>query len=545
MALCRQREGLDRIRATVSLESNAMSQSDDAVQQNDLRSLAKDLSRLIRLAAESLDDEKVNEFALRLEEHLGAHPSSLNISTTRFPSHQLVDIHLAFEAWSGDGDRALGMIGFTGDHIGHWDMSDLLSPEHDVRVGALEYAEFPVSPDSTKTCVTRGAALLRDGGRTAAIVIRGSDPDEPMGGLLLAMLATDDAFGRSVMAELRVLSVRHSVIRGQVLSLGGGEGHRHGGLTFMRRPTLEREELVLPEDTIGRIERHVAGVAAHEERLRAAGLHLKRGVLLYGPPGTGKTHTVRYLLSQLKGRTAFVLSGQALGAITTACTLARIFTPSIVILEDVDLIASDRSFVSLGSNPLLFEVLNQIDGLGDDVDVTFLLTTNRVDVLERALSERPGRVDAAIEVGVPDADGRERLFRLYGRSAGIEAVPSDALAAAIEATEGRTAVFIREVVRRAALLFSERGSGPIRLSGELLAEAATAFVHDQEELAKSKLRGPEEPDAPPPPFGRAGLGARRVSYATRGHFGIMGPGGQFVLGGGPEEPPPYVTDETD
>ena len=48
----------------------------------------------------------------------------------------------------------------------------------------------------------------------------------------------------------------------------------------------------------------------------------------------------------------------------------------------------------MGTNPLLFEVLKQIDGLGDDVDVTFVLTTNRVDILERALAERPGRVDA-------------------------------------------------------------------------------------------------------------------------------------------------------
>jgi hypothetical protein len=52
---------------------------------------------------------------------------------------------------------------------------------------------------------------------------------------------------------------------------------------------------------------------------------------------------------------------------------------------------------SVGSNPLLFEVLNQIDGLGKDVDVTFLLTTNRVDILERALAERSGRVDAAAD----------------------------------------------------------------------------------------------------------------------------------------------------
>lgn len=128
-------------------------------------------------------------------------------------------------------------------------------------------------------------------------------------------------------------------------------------------------------------------------------------MLLYGPPGTGKTHTVRYLLSELTSLTTFVLSGRSLSLIGQACALARVFQPSMVVMEDIDLIAGDRSFGPVGANPLLFEVLNQIDGLGDDVDVTFLLTTNRVDILERALAERPGRVDAAVEIAPPDRGG--------------------------------------------------------------------------------------------------------------------------------------------
>src|SRR6202044_3815994 len=109
----------------------------------------------------------------------------------------------------------------------------------------------------------------------------------------------------------------------------------------------------------------------------------------------------------------------SLALIGQACGVARLLQPSLVILEDVDLIAADRSFGVMGTNPLLFEVLNQIDGLGDDVDVTFILTTNRVDILERALSERPGRVDAAVEIAPPDMEGRARLFRLYGAGLGL------------------------------------------------------------------------------------------------------------------------------
>jgi cell division protease FtsH len=165
----------------------------------------------------------------------------------------------------------------------------------------------------------------------------------------------------------------------------------------MCRPHLDRNELVLPDATLTSIERHVIEVATHRDRLHRAASISSEACFFTDPLVTGKTHTVRYLLSRLDTITAFVLSGQALQYIGQACAMARVLQPSIVILEDIDLIAGDRSFGPIGTNPLLFEVLNQIDGLGDDVDVTFLLTTNRVDILERALAERPRRVDAAIE----------------------------------------------------------------------------------------------------------------------------------------------------
>ena len=42
-------------------------------------------------------------------------------------------------------------------------------------------------------------------------------------------------------------------------------------------------------------------------------------------------------------------------------------------------------------------LLDAMDGVGADADVTFVLTTNRADILETALADRPGRVDLAIE----------------------------------------------------------------------------------------------------------------------------------------------------
>src|SRR5699024_7492754 len=114
---------------------------------------------------------------------------------------------------------------------------------------------------------------------------------------------------------------------------------------------LSRSEVVLPEQTLARIERHAFDIAQHRAALLDAGQHLKRGLLLYGPPGTGKTHTTRYLLGRLQGYTRLVLTGRALHTIGAVTELARGLEPAAVVLEDVDLVAEDRSS-GPGSSPV-------------------------------------------------------------------------------------------------------------------------------------------------------------------------------------------------
>jgi ATP-dependent 26S proteasome regulatory subunit len=245
----------------------------------------------------------------------------------------------------------------------------------------------------------------------------------------------------------------------------------------------------LPPDLLEGIERQVLGVARHAARLVASGQHLRRGVLLYGAPGTGKTHTVRYLLGRLPGVTVVLLSGGALGMIAAACSVARTLQPSVIVVEDVDLIAEERDHYP-GENPMLFQLLNEMDGLAADTDVTFLLTTNRADLLEEALAARPGRVDHAAELPVPDADARARLVRLYQGSLVLDLADLDTV---IARTEGVTASFIKELLRRAALQAaedeSEPAKGPVRVEDRHMAAALDQLLNTRNELTRVLLGG--------------------------------------------------------
>jgi ATP-dependent 26S proteasome regulatory subunit len=215
-------------------------------------------------------------------------------------------------------------------------------------------------------------------------------------------------------------------------------------------------------------------------------------VLLHGAPGTGKTHTVGYLLGQLPEATVIVISGRALGRIREACSVARSLQPAIVVVEDVDLIAEQRE-AQPGEHPLLFQLLNEMDGLNSAADVLFLLTTNRPDLLEPALADRPGRVDLAAELPLPDASARRQLIRLYQGHLVLDLAQPDTV---IERTDGVTAAFLKELLRRAALLSAEEEDddrdGPIHVTDAHLNAALDQLLDTRNQLTRVVL-GAEPP----------------------------------------------------
>ncbi|MEO1059109.1 MAG: ATP-binding protein, partial [Actinomycetota bacterium] len=207
----------------------------------------------------------------------------------------------------------------------------------------------------------------------------------------------------------------------------------------------------------------------------------------------------------MAGRTTIVLTGGAVAAVGQAGTIARSLQPATIVIEDVDLIAMDRQLPGGDHNALLFQLLNEMDGLAEDADVLFVLTTNRVEMLEPALAARPGRIDQAIELSLPDADARSRLIELYTGAA--VAADSDV----VDRLNGVAPAFIKELARRAELA---------RIAGVAANEAlATAFdamlEHATPVLRRTLAAGgdPEvEHDAPgehPPPTSPAPFGWRQ------------------------------------
>jgi hypothetical protein len=412
--------------------------------------LRRQLGRLVRQLLEEKDDDAEPVTGV-LRKHLGADAKDRPVIIEELHAWDLPNLQLALDAaltregWSS---RVVGLAGHAAHYHG-LGLGDLLSGGSWVPgIGAPSYVNAAVGPGTSMPCLAFAVVLVGSPDGPIALFVRRGDA-HGFGMPQLAVEAVDsrDGAAERLLADLRRLMDELDVYRGQVLTVKV-DPHGGGEIVFLERPSLSADELVLPAGVLERLELHVLGPTRHRDALVASRRHLSRGLLLWGPPGTGKTHTVRYLTGVARSATVVLLSGGTLGMVGAFAGLARRLAPALVVLEDVDLVAQERMFGPFGSSPILFELMNEMDGLGDDADVAFVLTTNRPDALEPALAARPGRVDLAVELPLPDEQARRRLLELYGRGLELELKDVDGV---VRRTAGVTASFIKELLRRAAL----------------------------------------------------------------------------------------------
>jgi hypothetical protein len=401
-------------------------------------------------------------FRRRLRDHFRCEPNQLPTLGEKFAVFDHVNLHFALEAEFGQTDCSVEAFGVINPHpyMGAT-LSMLMATggQEGVEEGPVEYANVTLDGDRVVACVQSGLFLVKRGDESLAVLVSGPAREyQPMAQVSVQVMAPSRTLAEEFLAGLRTAMRKRNVYRGHVISLSES---RTGNMEikFHKLPGVSRQNIILPIGLLERIERQTVRFSELSEKLVAAGRHLKRGILLHGPPGTGKTLTAMYVARAIRDRTVLLLTGRGQGMIEQSCALARTLQPAIVILEDVDLVAEERTRPGAAcAGPLLFELLNQMDGLADDADVLFLLTTNRPDILEPALAARPGRVDQAVEIPLPDAECRQRLFDLYSDKLALGKVNRETF---VQRTEGASAAFIREMMRKAALFAADESSATV------------------------------------------------------------------------------------
>ena len=426
-----------------------------------------------------------NEVVALVQETLGPAGLEQSVVARELAAFEHVNLQTALDSWTASAGRQVEVRGIVlPPHFGEIGLQQLMTGEAlpPVRLSAPAVVDLPNGPGSTLACLRLALIVVTDDAGRYVLLVQGPGEHRPTLSLEVAGLPVHQAQG--VLAELDRLRRALNVYRGRLVEVTPAPMGQVQ-LSFLDPPALARDDVVLPATVLDRIERHALGVAAHRAGLRAAGQHLKRGLLLYGPPGTGKTHSTRYLLGRMQEYTRLLLTGRSLGAVGSITELARELQPAVVVLEDVDLVAMDRSF-GPGGSPVLFDLLDAMDGAAPDADLLFVLTTNRADLLEPALAARPGRIDVAVDVDLPDAVSRRRLLELYGRDVPLRLTEDD-VTATVDRTAGVTASFLKELLRRAVLEALHDQDPVVEVGPEHLSRALDDLLDSNQRVTRALL----------------------------------------------------------
>lgn len=260
-----------------------------------------------------------------------------------------------------------------------------------------------------------------------------------------------------------------------MLQRRGGGGRRSGaaGHGKMRKNALVAPPSTRFADVAGCDEavdelHEVVAFLADPERFARVGARMPRGVILHGPPGTGKTLLAKAVAGEA-GTAFFAVSGSDFVDTFVGVGAARVrdlFAEArkqdkgaIIFFDEIDAIGRQRgggggSGSDSEREATLNQLLVELDGFGDRDRIVVMAATNRVDMLDQALT-RPGRFDRRVQVGLPAEAGRKAILEIYAANKPIEDVA--ALARVATVTAGFSGADLANLLNEAAIMAARDG----------------------------------------------------------------------------------------
>ncbi|QLK25561.1 CDC48 family AAA ATPase [Natrinema zhouii] len=262
-------------------------------------------------------------------------------------------------------------------------------------------------------------------------------------------------------------------------------------------PDVTYEDVGGLDDELEQVREMIELPMRHPELFRALGIEPPKGVLLHGPPGTGKTLIARAVASEIDAHFQTISGpeimskyyGESEEQLRDVFEEAAENEPSIVFIDELDSIAPKREDVQGDvERRVVAQLLSLMDGLEQRGEITVIGTTNRVDAIDPAL-RRPGRFDREIEIGVPDAAGREEILQIHTRSMPLaEDVDLERYA---ESTHGFVGADLENLAKEAAMTAMRRVRPELDLESEEIDAQALEAIEITEADFKSAMRGIE------------------------------------------------------
>ncbi|NUN24735.1 MAG: AAA family ATPase, partial [Candidatus Jettenia caeni] len=214
-----------------------------------------------------------------------------------------------------------------------------------------------------------------------------------------------------------------------------------------------------------------------------------KGILLYGPPGTGKTLMAKAVANETKVNFISIKGpaliskyvGESERGIRDIFKKAKQAAPCIIFFDELDVIVPKRGEGgdSHVTERVIGQFLTEMDGIEELKGVLVLAATNRMEQIDPALL-RAGRFDYLIEIPIPDADTRLKIFQVHTHDKPLEK-GIDLKKYAWE-TEGMTGADIELICKRAVLMAIRSAIAQQKVSSEGFIVTAGDFGNAVEEV---------------------------------------------------------------
>jgi hypothetical protein len=190
----------------------------------------------------------------------------------------------------------------------------------------------------------------------------------------------------------------------------------------LKKLSINTDELYeLPTEEISNILDDLKKFWSRAETYKKYKLMHKRGILLYGDPGCGKSGILqlcmKYIIEKFEGLVINIKDDESVRGYIDLIENMREVEPErplVVIIEDIDAIADEGSYVTS-------QLLNMLDGIKQIENVTYIATTNYPEKLEERITNRPSRFDRRYYVSPPDKD--VRLSYLKNKAQSVDPIP--------------------------------------------------------------------------------------------------------------------------